>query len=115
MLRTEPNNGLYGFNLFAKGFAEYRLGHYAAAVDLMQQVPPLDAGMYCRTEAQLILAMAQFKLGHPAESSPALAEAATRIKQQLPREGHLTEEGNDWITSHILLREAQSLLEESSG
>jgi serine/threonine protein kinase len=115
VLRTEPNSGLYAFNLFAKGFAEYRLGHYAAAVELMQKVLPLDSGVHCRTEAQLVLAMAQFKLGQAAESNAALSEATKQIKQQLPKEGHLTDEWNDWIVSHILLREAKALVEESRG
>jgi hypothetical protein len=52
----DTNNDGWGFNLFAKGLAEYRQGHFASAAEWLQRIPPLDVGWNCRTEAYLVLA-----------------------------------------------------------
>ena len=108
--KGEVNDNNWGFNLFAKGFTEYRLGHYANAADLMQKIIPLDVGSHCRTEAYLVLAMAQYQLGQSKQSQASFAEAVHEVNHDLPKAGHLGDEWNDWITIHILMREALALM-----
>jgi hypothetical protein len=104
-----PNHDNWGFNLFAKGLAEYRLGHFAEAASLMRQIMPLDAGRYCRTQAYLVLAMAQFHLNQADESRQSFAEAM-ELEKKLPQAGHLDEEWNDWIAVRLWKREAAALI-----
>jgi hypothetical protein len=111
--RADTNGSTWAFNLFAKGFAEYRLGHYGSAADLLQGVFPLDVTTHCRTEALLVLAMTQHQLGRTAESRTSLAQAEEAIGKKLPRAGQLTEEWNDWITIQFLEREAKAMIEGS--
>jgi len=108
--QADTNSETWGFNLLAKGFAEYRLGHYATAAELLQKVIPLDIGEHCRTEAYLVLAMAQFQLGRRDESRTTLDKAADGVKQ-LPKAGHLSEEWNHWSIIQVLMREAKALIE----
>ena len=107
--RGEVNNENWGFNLFAMGFAQYRLGHYTSAVELMQKLIPLDMGSHCRTEAYLINAMAQFQLGQPTLSHDSFSNPVAIVINRLPKAGHLDDEWNDWIIIHILMREAVAL------
>jgi tetratricopeptide (TPR) repeat protein len=111
--KGEVNNENWGYNLFAKGFTEYRLGHYAGAVEVLQQVPPMDCGPYCRTEAYLVLAMAQFQLGQAQASRESFAKAMDEAKRRLPREGDLGEEWNDWINVRLLTREGVALMPDA--
>jgi len=104
------NDDHLGFNFFARGFAEYRMGHFASAADLLQKVIPLDVGTHCRTEAYLVLAMTQFQLQQPEASRASLAAAMDAVNHQLPKAGHLSDEWSDWIIIHVLLREAGTLM-----
>ena len=105
----QTNASNWGYNLFAKGLTEYRLGHFAVATNLMLQVIPLDAGRYCRTEAYLVLAMAQFQLGQVKDSRQSFAKAM-ELENKLPQSGHLDEEWNGWVVVQILNREAFALM-----
>ena len=109
-LKTETNNSKYGFNLFAKGLAEYRQGHYATAADLLQRVMPLDIGSQGRTEARIVLAMAQSQLGQTKESRASFAEALDTASRSLPKAGRLDEQWNAWLGIQILMREAEKLI-----
>jgi serine/threonine protein kinase len=106
----DTNGDGWGFNLFAKGFAEYRQGHFATAAEWLQRIPPLDVGWNCRTEAYLVLAMAQFQLHQPEASHDSLAEAVHGLTQKLSKAGHLDEQWNVWIAGHLLMREAEALI-----
>jgi serine/threonine protein kinase len=98
------------FNLFAKGFAEYRLGHYTSAAEWLEQVIPLDPGSSCRAETFLVLAMTQSQLGQTAASRESLAKAMDVVNHSLRQEGHLEDDWNDWIIIHVLVREAATLI-----
>ena len=50
----ETNADGWDFNLFAKGFAEYREGNPARAAELLKQVITLDPGSSCRAETFLV-------------------------------------------------------------
>jgi tetratricopeptide (TPR) repeat protein len=107
-ISATPNKDNWGFNLFAKGLTEYRLGHFAEAASLMQQVLPMDAGSYCRAKANLVLAMAQFQLNQAEKSRESFADAL-KVESKFPQAGHLDDEWNGWISFRVLKREAVAL------
>ncbi len=112
----DAGNDGWGFNLFAVGLAQYRLGHYADAVDLMQKAIPLDTGWHCRTEAYLVLALAQFRLNQPEASRASFAQAVDAVNNKLPKAGHLDEYfWKDWIIIQVLLREATTLIPSAAA
>jgi tetratricopeptide (TPR) repeat protein len=108
--QIETNADGRDFNLFAKGFAEYRLGHYATAAEWLKQVISLDPGSSCRAETFLVLAMAQAQLDQTAASHESWTKAMDATKS-LRKVGHLEDDWNDWIIAHVLLREAATLLQ----
>jgi eukaryotic-like serine/threonine-protein kinase len=104
------NGAAWGFNLYSVGLAQYRMGHYARAADLMRTAIPLGIGSYDRTAAHLILAMAQFHLDKRGASRASLARAVKALPNRLPKAGPLDEGWASWISAHILLREAKALI-----
>jgi hypothetical protein len=101
------NDPDFGYNVFAKGFAEYRTGHFESAIKLLRQADPMDIGPYYRTETYLLLAMARSRLGRVEDATESFKDAADEVKTQLIPKGGLDSYGwNDWITIHILAREA---------
>jgi hypothetical protein len=109
-LNAATNSEARGYYLFAKGFTEYRLGNFARAAELLQQVIPSDVGVHRRTEAYLVLAMAQFQLRQMKESDDSYLEAVKAVSRRLPKSGELDDNWNDWIIVHLLLREARTLM-----
>src|SRR5665213_607103 len=108
-VQAKPNSDGWEYNLFAKGFAEYRQDHFASAVEWLNKILPLDPGTSCRTKMFLVLAMAQARLNQPAASRESWAKAMDAAKS-LRKVGHLEEDWNDWITIHMLMREAATLI-----
>jgi eukaryotic-like serine/threonine-protein kinase len=106
----DANADGWDFNLFAKGFAEYRQGDYAAAAESLKRVLPLDPGSSCRAETFLVLAMAQAQLNQPAASRESFARAMDVVDHSLLKVGHLEEDWNDWIIIHALMREAGTVI-----
>jgi serine/threonine protein kinase len=105
------NDPDFGHNVFAKGFAEYRLGHYKNANKLLRQADNMDIGPYYRTETYLLLAMARSHLGRVQDSTESFRDAADEMKTQLIPKGGLDSYGwNDWIAIHVLAREALASL-----
>jgi serine/threonine protein kinase len=104
---ANTNDVRYGYDLLVRGFAEYRLGHDERALKLLRQAKPMDIGPYCRTEAYLLMAMARSRLNRPQDSKDSFDDAASTVKNGVMDKGGLNdEEWNDWITIHILAREA---------
>jgi serine/threonine protein kinase/Flp pilus assembly protein TadD len=96
-----------GYNLFAKGFAEYRLGHYESALKLLRKANPMDIGPYSRTEDCLVMAMARSRLGRVEDSTESFKDAADEFKSRIAGKGGLnSDDWFDWISIHILAREA---------
>jgi eukaryotic-like serine/threonine-protein kinase len=96
---SEPDNG---YVLFAKGFAEYRLGRLDQAVPLLRaavQKTPNSPG------PRLVLAMAQFRTGSPTEARKTLATAVATYDWKQYREDF----PSVW-TSHLLRREAEAMV-----
>lgn len=109
-LGGDTNSDRYGFDLLAKGFAEYRLGHYKRSVELVRKAEPMDLGSTCRTEAYFILAMARFKLNRLDDCRESYTNAMNSVKTKLAHEGDLDEGWNHWITAHMLMREATGVM-----
>ena len=111
--RMDTSSKTWGFNLLAEGFANYRLGHFATAAEQLQKAILLDVGPECRTEAYLILAMAQFRLNELDRSRASFAAAKDILEHKLPKSGNLGIAWNDWIIAHVLMREARALIPET--
>ena len=100
---------------FAKGFAEYRLGHFMEASNWIQEALPPSGGKGNRDlAAAAVLAMAQHKLNHP-EAVRAALTRSSQIEAKLPRleDGDLGASWVDWLIGHLLLREATALIDKA--
>jgi eukaryotic-like serine/threonine-protein kinase len=88
--------------VFLKGLAEYRQGHFAAALSLLREAAeklPNRAG------PRLVMAMAEFQSGTTAEARKTLAEAVAAFNWNAAQADHPT----IWV-SHVFRREAESLI-----
>jgi eukaryotic-like serine/threonine-protein kinase len=103
----DTNSEVYGYNLFAEGFTEYRLGYYKPAVDILRRATPMDIGANCRTEAYFILAMARYHLNRLDDSRESFTNAMNKMRTKLELDD---ETWNHWITAHVLMREAETLI-----
>jgi hypothetical protein len=100
-----------------KGLAEYRAGQFEGAIDWVGKSigqPTMVTGPRPDAPAFLVLAMAQHRLGRPDEARAALAKGADIVNTKLlkvEKNAALDENWTDWLIAHILLREAQALIE----
>jgi eukaryotic-like serine/threonine-protein kinase len=99
---------------FARSLAEYRQGHFAGAVDWAQKALSHAGDDLNRdVEAYLVLAMAQHRSQQVEQASVSFAKGVELVEKSLPKlESNNLEDGwLDWLIAHILLREAQALIE----
>ncbi len=99
---------------FIKGFAEYRHGAFANAVEWMHETLASEGEKAWRdAEAYAVLAMAQQQLSQAGEARAALARGLEIARTKMPQleSGDLEIDWLDWIIAHTLLREAQVLIE----
>jgi eukaryotic-like serine/threonine-protein kinase len=111
--KGEVNDSNWGYNLVAMGLAEYRLGHYDRASELLTKALPLDIGSTSRTEAWVTLAMTEYQLGQSNQCRYFFTNAVNSINHTLPRAGHLDDQWYDWINIHVLLKEALATIPEA--
>jgi eukaryotic-like serine/threonine-protein kinase len=105
------------FFQFVKGLSEYRLGHFASAVDWLQRALKSGrANPYCLAHAFAVMAMAQYQLKQVDEARTALARCARMVEKDLPQFGshHLGTEWKDVVIAHVLFREAQGMIEKKA-
>jgi tetratricopeptide (TPR) repeat protein len=108
-------NRFYPWFAFAKGLAEYRLGHFTNAVDWMQK-PVADGSGNTSPElmaqAWVVLAMAQYQSGQRDAAHAALAKGVGFI-EMLPKldSGDLGRNWPDVLVAHALLKEAKELID----
>ncbi|HUA65690.1 MAG TPA: protein kinase [Alphaproteobacteria bacterium] len=102
----DTNSEVYGLNLFAEGFAAYRMGHYEQVMQLLHRAKPMDIGPNCRTELWFLMAMARFKLNRFDDARESFTNGMYDLKTKLD----LDDTWNDWITAHVLMREAAALI-----
>jgi hypothetical protein len=97
------------------GLVQYRRSQFASASEWVGKV--IEAGknasdLNCDLAAYAVLAMAQQQSHHPAEARAALARGF-EISRKMPQleSGDLGEDAEHWLAAHILLREANALIE----
>lgn len=88
---------LYHFLLVARGLAEYRAGHYEAALAILEDLPARVMGPV----PDLVVAMSRSRLGQPAAARRALARAVVSYDWS----PGATEDPDRWI-HHVLVRNA---------
>jgi hypothetical protein len=115
--------------VLAKGLAEYRAGHYAAAVEWLNRFSPRVDGVYYDATAFAGLAMAKHRLGlapgaddaHLADEARAgltRAQAIISKKMPDPKSGrpwgtawpYSVDDFHDWLEAKILVHEAEKLI-----
>jgi serine/threonine protein kinase/tetratricopeptide (TPR) repeat protein len=103
------------FYQVCKALAEYRQGHFAAAVQWAAKASQ-NKFPYSGAEAKAILAMGQFHLNQVGEARVSASEAGMIVMNSMPaiESGDLSHDWRDWIIAHALLREATNVLEEAS-
>jgi serine/threonine-protein kinase len=92
---------VYPYFLFAKGLAEYRQGHFASAISIMDK----EAAKVMGPCPRLVTAMAKYRLGDEAEARAALAKAISQVDWS---QDHVRSH-DQWIW-HILRREADAVI-----
>jgi serine/threonine protein kinase/tetratricopeptide (TPR) repeat protein len=98
---------------FAKGWAEYRLGHFAEAVEWAEHglaTPQVD---FRAAQAWAVLAMAYHQMGRKEQACDALLKSKDIAETKLPKIGSrdLGPTWSDVIIVQFLLREAERLVE----
>jgi hypothetical protein len=120
----------YRWFVLAKGLAEYRAGHYAAAVEWLNRFSPRADGVYYDATAFAVLAMAKHRLGLvPGADGSRLAEQAraalTHAQAILSQKMPDPKAGRPWgrpysvgyfhdlLHAQILVREAEKLIDKN--
>ena len=101
-----------------KGLAEYRQGHFAAAVDWTQKaLSRAGVNLQRDAEAYLVLAMARYGSRQADEARAAFAKGVDITERKLPNldSGFLGDYWIDWIITHALVREAKELIHGPSA
>jgi eukaryotic-like serine/threonine-protein kinase len=102
--------------LFARGFAEYRLGHFESAAEWMEKVVVFQGDLYRTVQAQMVLAMALHQLRKTDQARETFAKGLEIAETRFPKSGKgLDEQWHDWVIAHALIREAKALLEPVSA
>jgi serine/threonine protein kinase/Flp pilus assembly protein TadD len=107
-----PGQGGWPYFQLVKGLAEYRLGHFTNALEHLARVQAWSGkpDPYRTTQADLIVAMAQYQLGQKDQARATLSTAVERINTKLAKlERGLDEQWDDWLRVQILLREAKGI------
>ena len=104
-----PDHAAMTWFQFAKGWAEYRQGRFASAVEWMQKVLARTGRELDRdAQAYAVLAMAQHRLKQVNDARAALAKG---VASGSGDSGELGGGGFSWIVAQLLLREAKALIE----
>ena len=103
-----PTNSSWPYYMFVKGLAEYRQGHFVAAVEWLRKVAAQE-GVPARTaQAEAALAMAEYRLGQTNAAREALAQGNKIAETELVKPGRM--DWNDTIIAQVLLHEAAGLI-----
>ncbi|MGP8239656.1 MAG: protein kinase domain-containing protein [Limisphaerales bacterium] len=107
-----PSHQAWAYFQFAKGFAEYRSGHFEEAARWLKQATEHEQGPDLTVEDGAVLALAQYQLKQTAEARATLAKATRIAESNLPKpDGHeFGDFWHDWIIEQVLMREAQTLI-----
>jgi tetratricopeptide (TPR) repeat protein len=100
---SEPGNP---YVRFVKGLAEYRQGRYEQAIPLLQETA---VKLPNRPGPRLVLAMAQFQSGSPAQARKTLAAAVRAYNWNESPPPSQSDLPAIWV-SHVLRREAETMI-----
>jgi tetratricopeptide (TPR) repeat protein len=112
----------YRWFVLAKGMAEYRAGHYAAALEWLNRFSPRADLAHADATAFAVLAIAKHKLGSApgadaarlaGEARAALGHAQAILAKKMPDPKQGRSYGgdfHDWLHAQILVHEAEGLL-----
>jgi len=107
---ASEEGSIIGWSAITKGLAEFRRGRYEQAIDWAAKGRDANHEPEEKIEAQLIIAMANHKLGRNDQAQAAFAEAADQIDKDLPHLGTGENIVVNWLVCHILFREAKDLI-----
>jgi len=113
-VNTATNHPDMPWSQLAKGLSEYRQGSFRSAVDWMQQALSASGLDFQRdAQALLVLAMAQQQLKQTDEARGTLAKAFEIVDTRMERldPGGILYGWVDWVVVHVLMREAEALIE----
>jgi hypothetical protein len=114
----------YRWFVLTKGLAEYRAGHYAAALEWLNRFSPGAGGDHFDATAFAVRAMAKYRLGLApgadaarltAEARAALGHAQAILAKKMPdpKAGRpYSSYFHDWLHAQILVHEAEKLIDE---
>ena len=113
----------YWWREFYEGLAQYRLGNFSAAADLLEKdisklssVNQIDRPP-CEADCHLVLAMARRQLNQPEEAAAALAHGREVAETQMPQSSG-PDLGPYWwngVTTRALLKEANETVDQWSA
>ena len=100
-----------------RGLAEYRLGHFVRARDLLQPLVAQEQEPFRIIQSLMIVAMAQQQLGQAEQARATLARGLKLAELNIPK-NNARDLGNQWsdcLIAQVLLREAKALIPPGSG
>jgi serine/threonine-protein kinase len=100
--KENTSEWIYPYFLFVQGLAEYRQGHFGTAITLMEG----NASKVMGPCPQLVIAMAQYRLGDSQEAHDTLVAALNMADWDLSQ----VRSHENWIW-HILRREAEATIQ----
>jgi len=93
---------------FAKGFADFRAGHFETAVRWLDDAAAHATDPALKLEIQVVTAMNQFRMSQPAAARDTLAKAVEFAAAKVPQRDGFN--WNDRRSAYLLLHEAQALI-----
>jgi serine/threonine-protein kinase len=97
--KSTTKEWIYPYYVFAKGFAEYRQGHFDSAIAIMDS----EAGTVMGPCPRFLKAMAEYRLGHEQEARKMLAAEIAAIDWRMSE----VRSHDQWIW-HVIRREAEA-------
>jgi hypothetical protein len=105
-LTAGPNAN--GWMKFVKGFAEYRLGHFQAATNWLQDAAARATDPALQLQIDMVLAMTQYQLNQADAARATLDKGVEFAKDHVPQRDGIN--WNDRRSGYLLMKEAQLLM-----
>lgn len=110
---SHTTHPLFPFLRFAKGFAQYRAGEYAGALETLQTFQGRPAAGTLEVHALAVVAMTLHRSGQFEEARAALAAAREAALNVLPHpDSDQNENWHDVLTARLLVREAEGMIDK---
>jgi serine/threonine protein kinase/WD40 repeat protein len=110
-IKAGPTDRRYDWDGLNMGMAEYRMGHFDAAIPWLESAGKSSIPPAATITAQLFEAMANFKAGRAGQGKEQLKAAQDRIDAELSKDGKSNVAGfENWPICQIIRREAEALI-----